>query len=175
MMSHQLAFITFFIAEPFMAQARTFQAQLVLQPLPLAPFAGMVLPMKAAMKKVAMKGSAMKKVMKAKRAMKKVMKAKRVSVIAKGKMARSAVFSGRKQKTQSGLTKDKLIKNKFGRVVSKARSANAKRAYKNTLKVWADAVKSARKELGLSGFVAIGGKSATGKALYAKAKSIMAR
>merc|ERR1719190_262822 len=109
------------------------------------------------------------------RAMKKVMKAKRVSVIAKGKMARSAVFSGRKQKTQSGLTKDKLIKNKFGRVVSKARSANAKRAYKNTLKVWADAVKSARKELGLSGFVAIGGKSATGKALYAKAKSIMAR
>merc|ERR1712039_1108411 len=111
-------------------------------------------------KKVAMKGSAMKKVMKAKRAMKK---------------ARSAVFSGRKQKTQSGLTKDKLIKNKFGRVVSKARSANAKRAYKNTLKVWADAVKSARKELGLSGFVAIGGKSATGKALYAKAKSIMAR
>merc|ERR1719436_967907 len=164
MMSHQLAFITFFIAEPFMAQARTFQAQLVLQPLPLAPFAGMVLPMKAAMK-VAMKGSAMKK----------VMKAKRMSIIAKGKRARSAVFSGRKQKTQSGLTKDKLIRNKSGRVVSKARSAFAKRAYANTLKAWADAVKSARNELGLRGFVAIGGKSAAGKALYAKAKSIMAR
>merc|ERR1711972_979926 len=106
--------------------------------------------------------------------MKKVMKAKKVSIIAKGKRAKSAVFSGRKQKTLSGLTKDKLIKNKFGRVVSKARSTFAKRAYAKTLKAWADAVKAARKELGLSGFVAIGGKSAAGKALYAKAKSIMA-
>merc|ERR1712186_175464 len=107
--------------------------------------------------------------------MKKVMKAKKVSIIAKGKLAKSAVFSGRKQKTQSGLTKDKLIKNKSGKVVSKARSAFAKRAYAKTLKAWSDAVKSARKELGLTGFVAIGGKSAAGKALYAKAKSIMAR
>merc|ERR1719221_1530893 len=118
------------------------------------------------MKRVAMKGSAMKK----------AMKAKKVSVIAKGKMAKSSVFSGRKAKTQGGLTKDKLVKNKAGRVVSKAMSARAKKAFAtSTLKAWADAVKKARKELGLTGFVAIGGKSAAGKALYAKAKSILAK
>merc|ERR1712203_412094 len=131
---------------------------------------GMALPMKkaamkAAMKKVAMGGSAMKK----------AMKAKKVSVIAKGKRAKSSVFSGRKAKTQGGLTKDKLVKNKAGRVVSKAMSARAKKAFATSaLKTWADAVKKARKELGLTGFVAIGGKSAAGKALYAKAKSILA-
>merc|ERR1711972_819444 len=108
-------------------------------------------------------------------AMKRVMKAKRVSVIAKGKRAKSAVFSGRKAKTVSGLTKDSLTKNKFGKVVSKKQSARAKRAYATSgIKKWADAVKAARKALGLTGFVAIGGKSAAGKALYAKAKTLLA-
>merc|ERR1712157_457531 len=94
------------------------------------------------------------------KAMKKVMKAKRVSVIAKGKMARAAVFNGSKSKT--------------GRIVSKARSQIAKKAFANSgLKKWADAVKAARKALNLKGFVAIGGKSATGKALYAKAKTLL--
>merc|ERR1712110_164523 len=91
-------------------------------------------------------------------AMKQVMKAKRVSVIAKGKRAKSAVFSGRKAKTTSGLTKDSLTKNKFGKVVSKKASARSKRAYATSgIKNWADAVKAARKALGLTGFVAIGG------------------
>merc|ERR1719343_968235 len=119
----------------------------------------MALPMKkavmkkaAAMKKAGMKKAGAMKAMKA-------MKAKKVSVIAKGKSAKARVFSGRKQKTQGGLTKDKLM---------------GKKAYvKNGLKAWADAVKKARKELGLTGFVAIGGKSAAGKALYAKAKSLL--
>merc|ERR1712061_915235 len=89
---------------------------------------------------------------------------------AKGKRAKSSVFSGRKVKTQGGLTKDKLVKNKLGRVVSKAMSARAKKAFAtSTFGAWANAVKKARKELGLTGFVAIGGKSAAGKALYAKA------
>merc|ERR1712217_661839 len=102
-------------------------------------------------------------------AMKKVMKAKRVSVIAKGKRARAMVFRGSKAKTASGMTKDKLIK-----IVSKDRSTRAKRNYANSgLKKWADAVKAARKALTLTGFVAIGGKSATGKALYAKAKALL--
>merc|ERR1719436_1463296 len=117
------------------------------------------------MKKSAMKGAAMKKAMK---------KAKRVSIIAKGSRARASVFSGRKQKTQSGLTKDGLTKNKSGRVVSKKSSARAKRAYSKTIKAWADAVKAARKALGVVGFVPVGGKSAAGRALYAKAKSILA-
>merc|ERR1712107_359399 len=100
-------------------------------------------------------------------------KAKRVSVIAKGKRARSAVFSGKKAKTQTGLTQASLTKNKYGKIVSKKASARAKRVYATSgAKAWADAVK-ARKALGITGFVAIGGKSAAGKALYAKAKSLL--
>merc|ERR1712176_687944 len=101
-------------------------------------------------------------------------KAKKVSVIAKGTGAKARVFSGKKSKTQSGLTKDKLIKNKRGKVVSKKQSAAGKKLWvQNGLKAWSEAVKKARKELGLTGFVAIGGKSAAGKALYAKAKSLL--
>merc|ERR1712045_531583 len=104
----------------------------------------------------------------------KVMKAKKVSVIAKGKMARAAVFNGRKQKTQSGMTKANLVKSKSGKIVSKSRSERAKKAFASSgLKAWCDATKAARKALSLTGFVAIGGKSATGKALYAKAKSLL--
>merc|ERR1712060_771488 len=69
------------------------------------------LPMKkVAMKKAAMKSAAMKKA--GAGAMKRVMKAKKVSKIAKGKHARASVFSGRKEKNKSGMTKDKLTKNK---------------------------------------------------------------
>merc|ERR1712050_252669 len=119
------------------------------------------------------KATAMKAGMKKAGAMK-AMKAKRVSVVAKGRGAKARVFSGRKQKTTSGLTKEKLTRNKAGKIVSKAASAHGKKLYvKNGLKAWADAVKKARKELGFTGFVAIGGKSAAGKALYAKAKSLL--
>merc|ERR1719510_2516160 len=100
------------------------------------------------------------------------MKAKRVTVIAKGKRARAAVFAGRKEKTISGLTKTSLIKNKRGKIVSKARSALAKRKYASGLGLWTNAVVAARKALGVTGFVTINGKSAEGKAIYAKAKSI---
>ena len=41
------------------------------------------------------------------------------------------------------------------------------------MKKWADATKAARKALGLVGFVPVGGKTVAGKALYAKAKSLM--
>merc|ERR1712032_1596500 len=135
--------------------------------------------MKGSMKKVGMKKSVMKSGMKKtmkKGVMKKtgMKKAKRVSIIAKGKLAKSAVFSGRKEKTTSGLKKSDLIKSKTGKVVSKKASARAKRVYANSgLKKWADACKKARKELGLKGFVAIGGKSAEGRALYAKVKSLL--
>merc|ERR1739838_436714 len=101
-------------------------------------------------------------------------KAKRVSIVAKGKRAKASVFSGKKQKTTGGVTKEGLVKNRNGRVVSKKSSARAKRAYSKTIKAWGDAVKAARKALGVTGFVAIGGKSAAGRALYAKAKAILA-
>merc|ERR1712242_156900 len=104
----------------------------------------------------------------------KVMKAKKVSVIAKGKMARAQVFNGRKQKTLSGMTKANLVKSKSGKIVSKKASERAKKAFASSgLKAWCDAIKAARKALNLTGFVAVGGKSATGKALYAKAKSLL--
>merc|ERR1712046_39865 len=94
------------------------------------------------------------------------------SQIAKGKRAKSSVFRGTKSKTSGGLTKDKLTKNKAGKIVSKAASAAAKKKYAKGIGPWNNAVMTARKELGIKGFQAVGGKSAQGKALYAKAKSL---
>merc|ERR1712066_711908 len=100
---------------------------------------------------------------------------KRVTKIARGKRAKSTVFRGGREKTSGGLKKSDLIKNKFGKVVSKKASARRKVAYKGSkLEKWGKANQQARKALGLKGFVAIGGKTAGGKALYAKAKSLLA-
>merc|ERR1712039_431276 len=113
-------------------------------------------------------GKAMKA---AKKVMKKAMGPKRVSKIAKGKMMRAVVFRGQKEKTKTGLTKAHLVKNKNGKIVSKKASAAGKKNYKN-IQGWTKAVQQAKKALGLSGFCAVGGKTAQGKALYAKAKAI---
>merc|ERR1712051_863572 len=103
-------------------------------------------------------------------------KVKKVSKIATGKYARAAVFAGKKEKTVGGLQKQGLTKSKTGKVVSKKVSTNAKKAYaKSALKKWNDACKQARKALGITGFCAMGGKSAQGKAFYAKAKSIVGK
>merc|ERR1719210_2049438 len=97
------------------------------------------------------------------------MKVKRTSFIARGKLARSVVWRGSKQKTPGGLTK-----SKGGKIVSKAASARAKKAFaKSALKKWCDACKMARKDLKITGFCPVGGKTAQGKALYAKVKSIL--
>merc|ERR1719336_1030215 len=101
----------------------------------------------------------------------KVMKAKRISKIAKGKFAKALVFRGSKEKTQSGLSKDSLMKNKRGKIVSKKANAKGKRLFVQ-IQGWLKAVQQARKALGLKGFVPVGGKTAEGKAVYAKAKSI---
>merc|ERR1712045_670851 len=123
--------------------------------------------MKAAMK--AMKATKAMKAMKA-------MKVKKVSKIARGKRARALVFRGSKEKTVGGLTKNTLVKNSAGRIVSKAASARAKKNYAQSgLKKWIDAVKLARKELGVTGFCAVNGKTAQGKAVYAKVKSILSK
>merc|ERR1712032_883808 len=104
----------------------------------------------------------------------KAMKAKRVSKIAKGKMARSVVFRGGKAKTATGLTKDMLTKSKTGKIVSKKRSALAKKNYASGIGKWTKAVQAAKKALGIKGFAIIGGKTAQGKALHAKAKALYA-
>merc|ERR1711893_360280 len=106
--------------------------------------------------------------------MKAMKKVKKVSVIAKGKFAKAAVFKGQKTKTKGGLTKATLVKSKSGKIVSKAASAKAKKAWKDSaLKKWSDACQKARKQLGIKGFCAVNGKTAQGKALYAKIKSIL--
>merc|ERR1719313_2429608 len=101
------------------------------------------------------------------KAMKAMKKKKKVSKIAKGKLAKSSVFRGSKVKTVGGLTKDKLMKNSAGKIVSKKASAAGKKRYKN-IAGWVSAVKQARKALGLKGFTAI----KKGSALYTKAKSL---
>merc|ERR1719382_2156272 len=120
------------------------------------------------LKKAKKVGSVMKKAMKA------MKKAKRVSIVATGVRAKNSVFSGNMEKTSGGLTKASLVKSRSGKVVSKKQSAQGKKVYGRTIKAWADATKAARKALGIKGFVPMGGKSAAGRALYAKAKAIMA-
>merc|ERR1712050_300783 len=98
-------------------------------------------------------------------------RAMKTSIIAKGKLAKSVVFRGTKVKTSGGLTKDKLIRNKRGKVVSKAASVAAKKRASHII-AFAKAVQAARKALGITGFCPVNGKTAQGKALYAKAKAI---
>merc|ERR1719476_540444 len=124
----------------------------------------MAMAMKASMK---MKKMAMKMA-----SMKMKMKAMKVSKIAKGKRARVAVFLGSKVKTQSGLKKTDLKKNKAGKIVSaKASAAAKKRKGYKVIMAWSAAAVKARKALGIKGFCPVGGKTAAGKALYAKTKS----
>merc|ERR1719160_39780 len=58
----------------------------------------------------------------------KAMKKKSVSKIARGQMAKAMVLRGSKEKTVGGLTAKDLTKNKFGKIVSKKRSAFAKKS-----------------------------------------------
>ena len=114
------------------------------------------------------------KAMKKTTAMKaRVMKKKAVSKIARGKSAKAVVFRGSKEKTATGFKQTDLLKNKRNKVVTKKQHAAGKKAYKN-ISAWTTAVTKARKELGIKGFCAVNGKTAQGKALYAKAKAIYA-
>merc|ERR1712118_59484 len=92
-------------------------------------------------------------------------KAKKISIIAKGKYAKAAVFRGGKEKTVGGLKKSDLMKSKTGKLVSKKSHAAGVKAYKH-IKGWTVAVQKARKELGVKGFMAV----KKGSALYKKAK-----
>merc|ERR1719158_616344 len=118
--------------------------------------------MKMSMKK-------MKMAMAKKMGMKKM--AKKKSIIAKGKRGKVSVYHGTKVKTVGGLKKSDLKKSKSGKIVSVKRSAAGKKAYKR-ISGWTAAVAKARKALGIKGFQAVGGKSAAGRALYNKAKSL---
>merc|ERR1711865_508402 len=96
------------------------------------------------------------KAMKAMKAMKaaapKAMKAMKKKVIS-ARLARKHAFAGKIVKTKTGLTKSDLVKNKMGKIVSKKRSAFAKK--NNAFGPWLVAVKKARKALNIKGFCAI--------------------
>merc|ERR1712129_36586 len=94
------------------------------------------------------------------------------SKIAAGKLAKALVLRGSRERTTGGLRQSQIMKNKNGKAVSKKRSEMSRKAYKGSrLEAWTKAVAAARKELGITGFVALNGKTAQGRALYAKAKA----
>merc|ERR1712194_472840 len=97
------------------------------------------------------------------KAMKK--KAMKKSVIAKGKMAKAMVMRGSKEKTSGGLKKDSLRKNKGGKIVSKRRLIAPRRG---TLVA---PFRSGRRHARLRAR-SWGGKTAHGRALYAKTKAL---
>merc|ERR1712185_875344 len=90
----------------------------------------------------------------------KAMKKKSVSVVAKGRYAKSMVLRGTKAKTVGGLKASDLFKNKRGKIVSKKASAKGKKS------AWIQAVQKARSALKIKGFFAI----KKGTPLYKKAK-----
>ena len=64
------------------------------------------------------------------------------------------MLSGSRVKTNGGIEKAGLIKNKRGKVVSKKQSLKAKKMWKSGSGIakWHKAVMAARKKLGLTGF-----------------------
>merc|ERR1719335_1600205 len=121
----------------------------------------------------AMKSMKAMKAMKAMKSMKKRAMKKSISKVYKTLAgARRAVFSGKFVKTAGGLKKDSLVKSKSGKIVSRKASIRAKKAFvKNGLAKWNAACSKARAALKIKGFAPVGGKTAAGKALLAKAKS----
>jgi len=79
--------------------------------------------------------------------------------------SRAEVMHGVAKATSGGLTKSKLIKGKDGSIKSKAMK---KRGKEDHLKAWREAVKKARKNLGIDGFQALSKDSE----LYKEAKKI---
>lgn len=85
---------------------------------------------------------------------------------------RRQVMKGLREKTSGGLTKDDLMVNKHGRIVSKKQHERGLKMFSRYLSSWVDAVQSARSKLSILGFRPIGGRSKEGKELYMEAKKI---
>merc|ERR1719158_2130982 len=105
--------------------------------------------------------------------MRAVRKAKRATRITKKMQTGSLrqVWNGSKLYTKSGLMKkDLCINPKNKKVLSKKRFAAAKKSGKG-ISGWCNAVKQARKDLKITGFVKMN-RGAQGIALYKKAKAI---
>lgn len=103
-----------------------------------------------------------------------VKKKKGQSIIARGRLRRFMVFSGRRQKTTGGLTKESITKNKRGRYVSRKQQAHGLKMYQN-VRGWNVAFRDARTQLNCQGFVAINGRTLLGQALYVRMKKLYIR
>merc|ERR1712032_697033 len=101
------------------------------------------LPSTMAFRKPTKAQSAIKKPAVTKAIVRKVMKTKRVTKVAHGRLAKALVLKGRKEKTSGGLTKDMLMINRRGKIVSKRASAHGRRHYKQ-VEDWTEAVMGAR-------------------------------
>merc|ERR1719397_1210060 len=90
-----------------------------------------------------------KKVSKRRKSSKKIKRKRKAKRVTKKSLTGSMwrVWSGTAKYTKGGLTKKDLCKSKTGKVVSKKRSAIGKKG-------WVKATQAARKQLGLTGFVA---------------------
>jgi len=95
---------------------------------------------------------------------KKVVKRRRARKKVSIRGTRAQVFRGTRQKVKTtGQKKDDLMKNKRGKVISKAAHKHGKKVYKkNGIEKWNKAFMQARKNLGITGFQAI----KKGSALY---------
>ena len=98
----------------------------------------------------------------------------RNGAVATGSYAKAVVFAGRKEKTPQNQTKSDLMKNRKGKVVSKAASAAGEQK-KKYLYEWSRAVQRARHDLGIVGFCPVGGKTPQGKRLMKKARYLCGR
>ena len=90
--------------------------------------------------------------------------------------SKAEVFHGTAKYTKGGLTKKdlKMIDDGYGNYRYKSKRQQAAGKKKNSFRAkWAKAMKKARKELGLEGFVPVGGKTREGKALLKRIRQIM--
>ena len=90
--------------------------------------------------------------------------------------SKAEVFHGTARYTKGGLTKKdiKMIDDGYGNYRYKSKRQQAAGKKKNNFRGdWAKAMKKARKELGLEGFVPVGGKTKDGKALLKRIRQIM--
>jgi len=84
------------------------------------------------------------------------------------KMAKAVAFRGGDTEGLTKLRKEDLVQNAYGKIVSKKASEAAKKRIKDGVGIgkWTQAVKRAREELGLTGFVPV----KKGSEVYAKAQ-----
>ena len=92
--------------------------------------------------------------------------------------SKAEVFHGNAKYTKGGLIKSdiKLIDDGYGNYRYKSKKQQAAGKKKNSFRAkWAKAMKKARKELGLEGFVPVGGKTKEGKSLLKRTRELFVK